>query len=81
MNFSTLSLQLYQREEIKSEKVANPDNEQFRTSLGVRLLDGLKMGWHILEEIIVFLVNIWAFIVIGFAIWFLYRRYKSKPKA
>ena len=81
VNFSTLSLQLYQREEIKSEKVANPDNEQFRTSLGVRLLDGLKMGWHILEEIIVFLVNIWAFIVIGFAIWFLYRRYKSKPKA
>lgn len=81
VNFSTLSLQLYQREEIKSEKVANPNNEEFRTSLGVRLLDGLKTGWHILEEIIVFIVNIWAFILIGFAIWFLYRRFKSKPKA
>jgi len=81
VNFSTLSLQLYQREEIKSEKVANPDNEEFRTSLGVRLLDGLKTGWHILEEIIVFIANLWAFILIGFGIWFLYRKFKSKPKA
>ena len=80
VNFSTLSLQLYQREEIKSEKVANPDNEQFRTSLGVRLLDGLKTGWHILEEIIVFVANLWAFILIGFGIWFLYKKFKSKPK-
>lgn len=81
VNFSTLSLQLYQREEIKSEKVANPNNEEFRTSLGVRLLDGLKTGWHILEEIIVFIANLWAFILIGFGIWFLYRKFKSKPKA
>lgn len=81
VNFSTLSLQLYQREEIKSEKVANPDNEEFRTSLGVRLLDGLKTGWHILEEIIVFIANLWAFILIGFGIWFLYKKFKSKPKA
>lgn len=81
VNFSTISLQLYQREEFKSEKVANPDNEQFRTSLGVRLLDGLKTGWHILEEIIVFVANLWAFILIGFGIWFLYKKFKSKPKA
>lgn len=81
VNFSTLSLQLYQREEIKNEKIANPDNENYRTSLGVRLLDGLKTGWHILEEIIVFIANLWAFILIGFGIWFLYRKFKSKPKS
>lgn len=81
VNFSTISLQLYQREEIKSEKVANPDNEEFRTSIGVRLLDALKTGWHIFEEIIVFIANLWAFILIGAGIWFLYRKFKSKPKA
>lgn len=81
VNFSTLSLQLYQREEIKSEKVANPDNEEFRTSIGVRLLDGLKTGWHILEEIIVFIAHLWAFILIGFGIWFLYKKTRKKPNA
>lgn len=78
VNFSTVSLQLYQREEIKREKVANPDNEQFRTSIGVRLMDSLKTGWYIFEEIFVFIVNLWAFILIGFGIWFLYKRFKKK---
>lgn len=80
VNFSTMSLQLYQREEINTEKIANPNNQNYRTNIGVRLLDGLKSGWHILEDIIVFLVNIWVFIVIGFGVWFLYRRFKSKSK-
>ena len=78
VNFSTVSLQLYQREEIKREKVVNPDNEQFRTSIGVRLMDSLKTGWYIFEEIFVFIVNLWAFILIGFGIWFLYKRFKKK---
>lgn len=78
VNFSTVSLQLYQREEIKRGKVANPDNEQFRTSIGVRLMDSLKTGWYIFEEIFVFIVNLWAFILIGFGIWFLYKRFKKK---
>lgn len=81
VNFSTVSLQLYQREEIKREKVVNPDNEQFRTSIGVRLMDSLKTGWYIFEEIFVFIVNLWAFILIGFGIWFLYKRFKKKPNA
>lgn len=78
INFSTLSLQLYQREENKSEKIANPESDEFRTSLGVRMLDALKTGWHIFEEIIVFIMNLWAFILIGFGIWFLFRKFKSK---
>jgi len=78
VNFSTLSLSLYQREEFKKEVIANPDNEEYRTSIGVRILDGLKTGWHILEEIIIFFVNIWTIIVAGIIIWILIRRGRKK---
>lgn len=78
VNFSTLSLSLYQREEFKKEVIANPDNEEYRTSIGVRIMDGLKTGWHILEEIIIFFVNIWTIIVAGVIIWILIRRRKKK---
>lgn len=78
VNFSTLSLSLYQKEAIKRETIANSESEEFRTSIGVRLLDGLKTGWHILEEIIVFIVHLWAFILIGFLGWFIYKKTRKK---
>lgn len=78
VNFSTLSLSLYQKEAIKRETIANSESDEFRTNIGVRLVDGLKTGWHILEEIIVFIVHLWAFILIGFAGWFIYKNQKNK---
>jgi len=81
VNFSTLSLSLYQKEALKRETIADSESEEFRTNIGVRLMDGLKTGWHILEEIIVFIVHLWAFILIGFVSWFIYKKFKSKPKA
>lgn len=80
VNFSTLSLSLYQKEAIKRETIANSESEEFRTSIGVRLIDGLKTGWHILEEIIVFIVHLWAFILIGFLGWFIYKKTRKKSK-
>lgn len=81
VNFSTLSLSLYQKEALKRETIADSESEEFRTNIGVRLVDGLKTGWHILEEIIVFIVHLWAFILIGFVGWFIYKKFKSRPKA
>lgn len=81
VNFSTLSLSLYQKEALKRETIADSESEEFRTNIGVRLMDGLKTGWHILEEIIVFIVHLWAFILIGFVGWFIYKKFKSRPKA
>lgn len=78
INFSTLSLSLYQREEFKKEVIANPDNEEYKTSFGVRIMDGLKTGWNILEEILIFFVNIWTLIALGVIIWILIRRRKKK---
>lgn len=80
VNFSTLSLSLYQKEAIKRETIANTKSEEFRTNIGVRMVDGLKTGWHILEEIIVFIVHLWAFILIGFGGWFLYKKTRKNKK-
>lgn len=74
VNFSTVSLSLYQKEAIKRETLANSKSDEFRTNIGVRLIDGLKTGWHILEEVIVFIVHLWAFILIGFLGWFIYKK-------
>lgn len=78
INFSTLSLSLYQREEFKKVVIANPDNEEYKTSIGVRIMDGLKTGWNILEEILIFFVNIWTLIALGVIVWILIRRRKKK---
>lgn len=77
INFSTIALAFYQKESIKTDKLANPDNEKYRTGFGVQLIDGLKSGWYILEAIIVFLVNIWTLIVLAGILWFIWKKFKK----
>jgi hypothetical protein len=77
INFSTIALAFYQKESIKTEKLANPDNEKYRTGFGVQLSKGLKNGWYILEAIIVFLVNIWTLIALAGILWFVWKKFKK----
>ncbi len=76
VNFSTLTLQLYQRETIKHEKVANA--VVVRQNIGSQILDSLATGWYLLEGIIAFVVQLWSLILIGFLAWFGYKKFKNK---
>ncbi len=76
VNFSTLTLQLYQRETIKHEKVANA--MVVRQNIGSQILDSLATGWYLLEGIIAFVVQLWSLILIGFLAWFGYKKFKNK---
>jgi hypothetical protein len=79
INFSTITLQLYQKETIKQEIIAaEKDSSAYKPNLGIQIIDSLKSGWYILEAIFVFLLNLWPFIVIGSAAYFLYRKYSRK---
>jgi hypothetical protein len=79
INFSTITLQLYQNETIRQEIMAGEkDSNAYKPNLGIQILDSLKSGWYILEAIIVFLFNIWPIIVIGFGGFFLYKKYIKK---
>jgi hypothetical protein len=78
VNFSTLTIQIYQHESVKQEMNPNiKDYNYYKPNIGLRILDSLKTGWYALLDVIVFIVEIWwlIFIIIG-GIYF-YKRYKK----
>ncbi|MEP7094676.1 MAG: DUF4349 domain-containing protein, partial [Flavobacterium sp.] len=79
INFSTITLQLYQNETIKQEIAASEkDSNAYKPNLGIQIIDSLKSGWYILEAIFVFLLNLWPFILISLGGFYLYKRYIKK---
>jgi hypothetical protein len=81
INFSTITLQLYQNQSLKQEVVPSKDNNTYKPNIGIEIVDSLKSGWYILQSIIVFFINLWPFILIGTAGFFLYRKYvKNQSK-
>ncbi|MBP1222706.1 DUF4349 domain-containing protein [Flavobacterium sp. 1355] len=78
INFSTITLQLYQNETIKQEITAGEkDSHEYKPHLGIQIVDSLKNGWYILEEIFVFLLNLWPLILITIGGLMLYKKYKK----
>ena len=66
VNFSTLTLQIYQDELIKQEMVANQKNiNAYRPNIGLQIWDSIKTCWFILEKIISFVVVLWPFALLG----------------
>jgi hypothetical protein len=79
INFSTLTIQIYQHESVKQEMNANTkDYNYYKPNIGIRIIDSLKTGWYALLDVIVFIIEIWwlLFIVIGG--FFLYKKYLKK---
>ena len=67
VNFSTLTLNIYQDESIKQEMVANEKSiNAYRPNIGLQIWDSVKTGWFMLENIISFVVVLWPFALIGF---------------
>jgi Domain of unknown function (DUF4349) len=73
VNFSTLTLQLYQRETVKQEKIANAI--VFRQNFGSQILDSIQTGWLLLEGIISFVAQLWSLILIAFLTWLGYKKF------
>ena len=81
VNFSTVNIRLYQREEIKNELYASEKNiNKYRPHLGLQIWDSLKTGWFMLEGIIAFVTQLWALFLIAFLGWFGYKKYAKKVK-
>lgn len=76
INFSTITLQLYQNETIRYETIATEkDSAAYKPNLGIQIIDALKSGWYILQAILIFFVNLWPFILISIGGFFLYKKY------
>ncbi|MDR6761837.1 hypothetical protein J2Y38_002046 [Flavobacterium sp. 2755] len=79
INFSTITLQLYQNETIKQEIMAGEkDSAAYKPNLGIQIIDALKNGWYILQAILVFFVNLWPIILLIISGFFLYKKYYKK---
>ncbi|WP_316633019.1 DUF4349 domain-containing protein [uncultured Flavobacterium sp.] len=79
VNFSTITLQLYQNETIRQEIMASEkESAAYKPNLGIQIIDALKSGWYILEAIFVFFINLWPFILIGLGAFFLYKKFLKK---
>lgn len=77
VDFSTITLNIYQDESITQEIVANEKSiNSYRPNIGLQILDSLKTGWFILENIISFIVLIWPILIFGFLGYFGYKRLK-----
>ncbi|MEW5675581.1 DUF4349 domain-containing protein [Flavobacterium enshiense] len=81
INFSTVSIKLYQREAIKHELYASEKSiNKYRPHLGLQIWDSLKTGWYMLESIIAFIVQLWALILIGVLGYIGYKKVNRKQQ-
>lgn len=79
VNFSTVTLYLYQRETTKQEVIANEKSvNEYRPNIGLQIWDSLKTGWFILEGIIAFVMQLWSVILLGFIGFLIYKKFLKK---
>jgi hypothetical protein len=79
INFSTITLQLYQNETIRQETIASEkDSAAYKPNLGIQIIDALKSGWYILQAILIFFINLWPFILISIGGFLLYKKYLKR---
>ena len=66
IKFSTITLYLYQNQDIRYEVIANEKKiKTYSTPFGTRFVDALKFGWTIVVEIVLFLINSWSIILMA----------------
>lgn len=79
VNFSTLTLQIYQDQTVKQEMVANEKSTNaYRPNIGLQIWDSLKTGWFILENIISFVIVLWPFALMAFLGYLGYKKYLKR---
>lgn len=81
VDFSTLTLYIYQDESIRQEMTANEKSiNSYRPNIGLQIIESLKTGWFMLEHIISFIVLLWPLFLIGLLGFFGYKKLKSKKQ-
>lgn len=79
VNYSTVTLYLYQRESVLQEMVANEKSiNAYRPHIGLQIWDSLKTGWFMFEAIIAFIMQLWALLLIAVLGILAYRKYVKK---
>jgi len=81
IDFSTITLQIYQSQSLMRELIANEKNiTAWEPGFGSRFLDALKWGWSALQEIVLFLTRIWGLVLAAGIVFLVYRWLKRQGK-
>lgn len=76
INYSTINILIYQREETKKEVVANETNiREYEPGFLYKAKEALKGGWLFLQGLALFLLAIWPIYPIGIILWIVIRKY------
>lgn len=82
IRFSTVNLNLYQRQGLRREIVFNnKDIPAYEPSFWSRLSDSLKTGWRMMQAFVLFVAQLWWLMLLGMIVYFFFykpfRRVKS----
>jgi hypothetical protein len=81
VNYSTVSLSLYQRQEVKKELIANEENiKSYEPGFRNKLIASMRGGWKIIEAVILFIVQLWGLILFAVALFLAYRILRKRFK-
>ena len=81
VNFSTIELYIYQREETKLELITNDKNiDKYSPSFLYKIWQSIKTGWTWIENILVFICQFWTIIGAGAIVIFLLKKYNYLRK-
>jgi hypothetical protein len=79
VEYSTVTMYIYQDEKISDEVVfSQPNFQSYKPSFGSEFVSSLKFGWTIVEQLFLLLVKLWPLIIIGFAIFFGIKKFVFK---
>ena len=74
--YSTIHLDIYQRQTIKRELISNDRNiDEYQPNFVSKVIDSLKYGWGILEALLLFLTKLWGLFVLALVLYFLVKKY------
>lgn len=80
--YSTITLGLYQREQVRRDVLANEQNiERYEPGFGEQLGEALKDGWNALLSLVVMLTRFWSVILLMIVVVVLYRRWSRRKGA
>jgi hypothetical protein len=81
VNYSTVTLSIYQRQGTKRVLIANDKNiDAYTPGLGKKLLEAISIGWDTLESFIVLIARCWSIWLILVLCYIAYKSYLLRKK-
>jgi len=79
VNFSTLTIQIYQRDTFRQELVPNEKSKNaYRPALWIEIKDAFVSGWYLIESMLTFIMQLWSIILLLFIGFLFYKKHFKK---